>query len=174
MRWILMFVMVGALSTIVYGQELETVLDEHPRLTTDMDTAAHRLARVFVQTTSGRALEGHLLTVDPDAVAILIDRRRVEIPFSQVQRIQTAGDSLQNGAWIGAFITGIWCAIVCSQTLDGPEVLSFAVAVNAAVGAAIGAGVDAMIPGRTTIYRRPTSSAIAQVPRPALSWSLRF
>ena len=82
------------------------------------------------------------------------------------------GDSLKNGAIIGAVVVGAWCALVCGQGLDSSGQIPIAVAANAGLGALIGAGIDADHRGRTLLY--PRSSTVSRVRGAQASLSLRF
>jgi hypothetical protein len=140
-RCVFLLLALGVVSS-AYGQDLPRTSDLQP---------------VFVRTTgAGAELKGQLLDLSDDTLALLVDGQRVGMPLQTIARIQTRGDSVRNGALIGALVLGGWCAIICGQGLDGGATLPVAVIFNAALGVAIGAGIDAFIPGRTTIYNRPS------------------
>lgn len=145
-------------------------------LVLEQERAPRDLAPIFVQPADGGSeFKGYLLELGPRTLKLLIDGHRVELPLDDVRRVETGGDSLKNGALIGALIGGLWCAIVCGQGLDDTTQLPAAVAVSAAFWAAVGAGIDATIPGRTTIYRRPSAQLRGGGgARAALSLSFRF
>ena len=86
--------------------------------------------------------------------------------------MDSGNDPVRNGALIGAIVGGAWCALVCGQALDDPGALPVAVTINAVFFAGIGAGIDAMIPGRNTIYRRAPPQSVSR--RPAVSYRVRF
>ena len=69
------------------------------------------------QSDSGEVLRGRMLRLSGETLALLTpDNRRVEVPLDHVLRIEVHGDSLKNGATIGAIVmgglTGIGCAAV--------------------------------------------------------------
>jgi hypothetical protein len=132
--------------------------------------------QVFVQTTASRAeLKGHLLELSRDTLALLVDGRRVELPLETVLRIETRGDSLKNGALMGALVLGGWCAAVCGQGLDDRDMWPLVVAVNTAFGAAIGAGIDGLVSGRQMIYSKPSPrSTVARPPGAWVRMTVRF
>jgi hypothetical protein len=109
---------------------------------------------VFIRSTDGIEVRAQLLDLGPSTLSLFVDGARRDIPFSSVERIQTRGDSVWNGAAIGAAIgAGLWGMAAANH---GGEFVP--VMVGAAIGyGLIGAGVDAMIPGRTTIYAKPPS-----------------
>jgi hypothetical protein len=119
----------------------------------------------------GEELNGRLLEISPKTVALLLDNRRVEIPLDDVQRVETRGDSLKNGAIIGAVLLGGWCAWVCGLSVP-PDDIPVAVAWNAAFGALIGAGIDHAHKKRTVIYSRP--EALPAGKTAALRFTIRF
>jgi len=131
------------------------------------------VTRVFVQREAGEELRGQVLQLGPGTMTLLVDGQRLSVPMTSVLRIETRGDSLRNGALIGAIAGGVWCALVCGQGLSSTAQLPAAVAFSAGFWAAAGVGIDAMIPGRTTIYRRPAPAA-AGVAGAAVSYRLRF
>jgi hypothetical protein len=106
----------------------------------------------FVRLMDGNEVAGRLLKLEPDQAVLLIDQRQMALPLSDVSRIERRGDSLKNGAVIGAAVMGAWCAVICGQGLSSTSRLPLVVAANAAIGALIGAGLDAARTGRTTIY----------------------
>jgi hypothetical protein len=113
------------------------------------------LKQVWItQSDTGEVLRGRLVELSPASLALLTsDNRRLEIPLDRVLRVETGGDSLKNGAAIGAVVMGGLVLATCAAWGDGGGCV-VAAAVDAGVGALIGAGVDAMIEGRTAIYSR--------------------
>lgn len=119
-----------------------------------------------------KKINGLLIDLGPESAAVVVGNDRRMFPLDGVLSIRTRGDSVKNGAIIGAVIGGVWCSIVCGQGLDNSSQVPLAVAINAGVFALIGAGIDASISGHTTIYRRPSGRTTAS--RPALSFNWRF
>jgi hypothetical protein len=114
--------------------------------------------RHVVRLITGEEISGRLLNLGPDELRLLVEGQERNILLADVAQVDRAGDSLKNGAIIGALVVGAWCALVCGQGLDSADQLPVAVAVNAGVGALIGIGIDAANQERTTVYRRPTPS----------------
>jgi hypothetical protein len=130
------------------------------------------LRAVFVQPADGASeLRGHLLQLGPETMTLLVEGQRVALPMSSVMRVDSGRDSVGNGALIGAIMGGAWCALVCGQAIDSGPAVAIGVAINAGFWGGIGAGIDALIPGRTTIYRRPTTPPSA---RAGISYRLTF
>lgn len=128
------------------------------------------LTTVWVRDTAGTVTKGSLLAFTPDALVLLVDGDEQRFERSRVRRIQKR-DSLKNGALIGA-VTGALIGVVtmgiadCSvdSRIDGcPGLRASLVAVSAGVYAGIGVGLDAVIPGRSTIYEAPPVSSARRV-----------
>src|SRR5687768_15697602 len=110
------------------------------------------VVRVFLQLADGGdEITGHLLDLSPAGATLLVDGVRREVPIASVLRVQTRGDSLWNGALIGAAVGAVTFALVAAEYGDEAVVGGL---VGTALWASIGASVDALIPGRTTIYRK--------------------
>jgi hypothetical protein len=122
-----------------------------------------RLSTVYVVDDTGTETEGRLLRLDPDALVLLVDSTERRFEAARVKRIQRRGDSLKNGAIIGAVVGGVMGALAAGisdcPSFDGSDgcpgtrvgLFFFSVGVYSAIGTAI----DALIPGRTTIYPTP-------------------
>jgi hypothetical protein len=104
---------------------------------------------IIVRTDAGGQIQGRLIELSPESLAILTTGGRMDVPLTTLERIDATGDSLVNGAVIGGLALGLWCAVICGQGTDN---LLTGVVVNAGVGALIGAGIDAAHKGRTPIY----------------------
>lgn len=111
------------------------------------------------QADSGDLIRGRMLRLSGDTLALLTsDNRRVELPLDRVLRIEVHGDSLKNGATIGAVIMGALTTLGCAVQSGRAGQCATAVVLNSALGGAIGAGIDAANGGRTTIYSKPAPS----------------
>jgi len=109
--------------------------------------------RVFVTPSSGGPkVEGSLLSLSADSVALLVGGNAQIMPLGSVKRIEREGDRNIDGAVIGALLVGVRCARVCGQGLSTGDGVAGAVLVNAALGALIGWWVDRNHVGRTQIY----------------------
>ena len=131
---------------------------------------------IYVHTAT-ETLKGQLFRLGPEALSVLEQGTVRELKLSDVTRIEAPGDSVRNGAIIGAAILGAWCAIICPQGLDGYDGNEFVpvLLVNFGLGALVGAGIDGMHVGRTTIYRRdPGAAAARRTAKPRASVSLGF
>ena len=125
--------------------------------------AQEKLQQVFVtQSDSGEVLRGRLVTLSPASLALLTgDNRRVEIPLDRVLRVEThGGDSLKNGAAIGAAVFGGLVLATCASWGGGGECIAAGV-FDAGLGALVGAGIDAMV-GRSAIYSRPAAATASK------------
>ena len=131
------------------------------------------LARVFVQVAdSGDEIAGHLVSLGASEVTLLVDGVRQDVPIESVLKVQMRGDSLRNGALIGALLGAVGFALAASEY--GNAVVPGAL-LGTAVWASIGASVDALIPGRTTIYRKTPGDSVSLAGlRPVFAMKLRF
>ena len=143
------------------------------------------LQTVFVRDSTGVETTGKLLALSSDSLTILVDGVERRFEAGDITRIQKR-DSLKNGTIAGA-IVGVAMGLLsggladCSNQNRGNDCVGFRVgmlALSTGVYAGLGAGIDAMIPGRTTLYaastwrgataaRRPSSLAPLHV---AVSW----
>ena len=125
-------------------------------------SAQEHMKQIWItQADSGEVLQGRLVELSSASLALLTrDNQRIEIPMDRILRIETRGDSLKNGAAIGAAILGGLVLASCAGWSGGQCVA--AAAVDAGLGALVGAGVDAMNGGRTAIYKR---AAVSPAPR---------
>ncbi len=127
---------------------------------------------VYVLDDAGVETTGRFLRTDRDSLVLLVGGREVRIDAARVERIQKRGDSLRNGAIIGALV-GAGVGLVVSRMADCPDARGScpgfrvaALATSTAVYAGIGAGIDALVTGRTTVYEARTGpSRVAAVPR---------
>jgi len=124
---------------------------------------------VYVLDDTGTETTGRLLRLTADSLVLLVDGAERQFDAARVRRIQRRGDSLRNGAIIGA-VVGVGIGFLAGGIADcgrddpggscaGTRVA--AVLVSTGVYAAVGAGIDALIQGRTTLYQAPPSPPAA-------------
>jgi hypothetical protein len=100
-------------------------------------------------------LKGRLVSLDPDTVTLIVKDHQTSLPLSRVVRITVRrGDSVRNGAIIGAVIGGALCARTCGQGLNSGGELPLAVALSAGVWSLAGAGIDASHRREEVLYER--------------------
>jgi hypothetical protein len=118
------------------------------------------VAKVWVQE-SGTAdpIAGQLARIDQTTLTLLVDGQPREIPFDRVLRIDARGDSVKDGAIIGACVMVALVAFTGGFE-EGPHAVPL-VFWSATYGALAGAGIDAMHVGRTAIYKRPDPAKMA-------------
>lgn len=115
------------------------------------------------QSGSGDLVRGTMVELSRESLVLLTpDNRRVEMPIDSVLRIEARGDSLKNGAAIGAAVMGGLTAIGCAATGE-VAYCARAAAFNLGFGALLGAGIDAMNSGRSTLYKRTAPAKTANV-----------
>jgi hypothetical protein len=123
-----------------------------------------RLQTVFVLDDTGRETQGKLLRLDADSLVILASGIERRFDAVSVRRIEKR-DGLKNGAIIGTVfgaLTGILTAGMSDcpgEDPGGPCPAAHTALALISVGtwAAVGTGIDALIPGRTTLYEAPAA-----------------
>ena len=117
------------------------------------------------QSDSGDVVRGRMVELSRESLVLLTpDNRRVTMPIDNVLRIEAHGDSLKNGAGIGAGLMAGLVLLTCAGVGDAGGFCFRAAAINTAFGALIGAGVDALNGGRSTLYKRgapPKTAGVA-------------
>ena len=144
-------------------------------------SAQGKLKQVWItQADSGEVVQGRLVELSSASLALLTpDNQRIELPLDRVLRIETTGDSLKNGAAIGAVVMGGLVAATCASWGGGGQCVAASL-IDAGVGALVGAGVDALVAGRMPIYsRQPATAAGKQASggggkRAAIGFKIRF
>lgn len=131
---------------------------------------AKGLTTVFVRDTDGVSTTGKLLAFSPDALVLLVNGEERRLERSSVLRVQTR-DSLKNGTIIGA-VAGVILGSITAGIADCtsgagsngcPGVRLAFLALSTATYAGLGAGIDALVPGRTTIYAAPQHSRTGRI-----------
>ena len=132
--------------------------------------AQDRFKDVWVtQSDSGEIVRGRLVELSGSSLAILTpDNRRVEMPLDKILRIEAHGDSLKNGAIIGAAVMGGMTILACQGLSRGSQ-CAVGTAFNTLFGSLVGMGIDAMNGGRSTLYSRPPAAKTA-----GIGFRLRF
>lgn len=98
-------------------------------------------------------IKGQLLRLSPETLTLLQGADRQDIPLQDIRTIEVRGDSVKNGAIIGASIFGGLAALgLRGETSSG--FYGFAIVLDSLLGAAIGTAFDVMVPGETVIYDR--------------------
>lgn len=123
------------------------------------------LPTVYVRDDTGAEVSGRLLSLDTDAIVVLVGEVEQRIEARRVTRIQKRGDSLRNGVQIGALVgaaVGLLAAGIsdCPGSGGGrcPGTRFAGFVVSTGVYAAVGAGLDALVVGRTTLYEAPAAA----------------
>ena len=140
------------------------------------------LSTVFVRDQAGQETKGKLLRLDDRALVILVDGTPREFELSRVSRVQKRGDSLRNGALIGSaigfglgFLVGGLSDCYAASEYCGAGPRTAFVLTSTAVYGLLGAGIDALIQGRTTLYRGPSAIAVSHPPgRVAANVTIRW
>lgn len=120
--------------------------------------------KITVVDLAGREAEGRIGMLSRDRLTLVTpagSRELVEVDVAQIR--QRRGDSLQNGAIIGAAAGagyGLAVLALLASTSDGggpiPAGVVTGMVAFTGIGAAVGAGIDALITRRQVIYRKPS------------------
>jgi hypothetical protein len=118
------------------------------------------LDTIYVTDDAGRRTEGKLVRFDPDSLVMLVNGMEQRFDRNRVLRIDKRGDSLKNGALIGAALGVLFGSITAGisdcpgedpgGSCPGTRVTAFAVSI--AFYTAVGTGIDAMVVGRTRVF----------------------
>jgi hypothetical protein len=144
---------------------------------------ADGLPTVFLTDLQGAEHRGQLIRVAPEEVVLLGASGERTFKRNEITLIERPGDSLMNGALIGASVgvlTGFLAAGIsdCSMGQDscgGQRLGIFATSVG--LYTLIGVGIDALIKGRTVLYRaygKPTVSLAVQPGKAAIGLNVRW
>ena len=114
--------------------------------------------------TDGMQSRGVVLGVEPSAILVAVDGREQRRQLADLREMWRDGDSLSNGIKWGALTglgvgLGIGSAMAAVAGNEGGEIAGPFVAtvgLSVAGGIAIGAGLDALVHGRTLVYRATT------------------
>lgn len=141
---------------------------------------------VSVLADAGKEVTGTLLRVEPDAIVLGVRGREERFERTHITRVDRRGDSVRNGALIGAGIgvaLGLAAALIadCPAPEPGgscPGTRAAGLAISIAAYTGIGIGIDALVAGRTTLYPgaapgAPEARHTGQAPR-MLRVSLRW
>lgn len=139
------------------------------------------LPTVFLTDRQGAEHRGRLIRVEPAEVVLLGPSGERTFKREEIAVIETQGDSLKNGALIGAavgalgglFASGFADCPDAEDSCAGSRVAFFAVSTG--IYTAIGVGIDALIQGRKVLYRAHPNVALAVHARPTrLAIGLNF
>jgi hypothetical protein len=112
---------------------------------------------------------GLLQSLSPDGLTVMVAGEARFIRRDDVQKLWKRGDSKWNGFLIGAGATaavmGALLAGLCSEDCDNGSVV-VATTVYTGLGGLVGVGVDALIVGKTLVYKRPAGVAVAPIVGP--------
>jgi hypothetical protein len=117
------------------------------------------LPTVYVMDRQGQETKGKIVSWTDSAVVLRVDDGATRtFKAGEAVRIDLRGDSLKNGALIGAGLglaVGLMTGAACSDC-GGSFTVTMTLA-TAGIYAAIGTGIDALIPGRTPFWNAGSS-----------------
>ena len=111
---------------------------------------------VYVHLRNGGEMAGALLRVTDDEIVVVVNAAETRIPAANVSMVEVPGDSLKNGFFIGAGIgcgLGLLAGAAANDDDFGAGSIVAVSLVEAGVFGLIGAAIDALIDGRTVVYR---------------------
>ena len=125
----------------------------------DAAPKAFEKGNYLVRTTEGAELHGQRERIDRDSLTLRVGAEPWTVPMDRVEKVQRRGDSVKNGATIGALLGGglaVWPATLAASepALGGAFAVGFVVGL-AAEGALFGALIDKLISSNHTLYQWP-------------------
>jgi hypothetical protein len=131
-----------------------------------LSTKVKRGDTIYVLDTNARETKGILAEASESSIRLLVKGQIREIPAGDVQRVvrRGHGDTLKNGALIGAAFGAFVGGAAAVQECGCPEGAAMLAVVGAGIYGAIGAGIDALIPGRTVVYRATPQRTVRLAP----------
>ena len=140
------------------------------RVAASAQTAADEIRRrvkegqkIVIVDDQGRELTGRIGELRADALMLLVDRDRTDVPYDRILRIDRPRDGLSDGALIGLGIgAGLGLGLAAAAEMDDSGFLDFdftdvapiAIPVLGGIGAVIGLALDASIRREPNLYRR--------------------
>lgn len=121
---------------------------------------------VIIETAGAPRQTGLLQSLPPDGLTVMVAGQTRFIRREDVQRLWKRGDSKLNGFLIGAGVTGAGMGALLAGFCDhdcGSGRVAVGTAIYAGLGGLIGVGLDALIVGKTLVYRRPAGLAVAPI-----------
>jgi hypothetical protein len=115
---------------------------------------------VYVLAGQERETKGRVVQVSPSSLVVLVDGERRDFSPLSVNAVWRRGDSVLNGLAIGA-VAGVLAGGFLGGRNPGEKNKFWpqAGAVGGLVGSGLGAAVDAIIPGKRLVYRKPPGSS---------------
>lgn len=109
--------------------------------------------RIFVTAAAGGpVLEGSLLSLSTDSLALLVDGNTRVVPLASVKRVEREGDPTSDGFQKGALVLGLLCMLTCGQGVNSGNEFFGVVVGNMVIGGLIGWQADRGHVGRSRIY----------------------
>jgi hypothetical protein len=123
---------------------------------------------------AGQQSTGVVQRIESSALTVRVNGQERQWPVAEMRELWREGDSLRNGAILGALIGmgagvagGVPVAMLYeNEGGDGARPLFIMAALGTGAGLGIGIGFDALFRGRTLVYRQRAAPVVA---RPILS-----
>jgi hypothetical protein len=126
--------------------------------------------RVIFEATGAPRQTGLLQSISAEGLTVMVAGQATTVRREDVAKLWKKGDSKLNGFLFGAGITaitmGLAVAAFCVYDCDADAAFVGFVALYSGLGGLVGFGVDAMIDGKTLLYKRPAGVAIAPIVTP--------
>lgn len=126
--------------------------------------------RVIFEAAGGSSrVSGLLQSISPEGLTVMVGGEPTHVRREDVTRLWKRGDSKLNGFLIGAgtsaLLMGGLFAGFCDHDCGNAETAGV-VALYSGLGGLVGLGIDALIDGKTLVYKRPAGVAIAPIVTP--------
>jgi hypothetical protein len=137
----------------------------------------------YVLDDKGVETKGGLFRIDEKSVILLVNGVQREFELAHVQRVTRRGDSLKNGAIVGAIFGGL-VGILASGLAEcrngngygacgGPTRVAMFVGTTAFY-TTVGVGIDALIQGRTVVFQAPPRTATRRIGGQSIGFSVSW
>jgi hypothetical protein len=127
--------------------------------------------RVIFETDGAPRRTGLLQQTSPEGLSVMVDGQLVQVRREDVDRLWKHGDPKWTGFVFGAAIAAATISVAMISWCTDSFGCTTAEVVGAAliypgIGGLVGLGIDALIVGKTSVYRRPRKVAFAPMLSP--------
>ena len=124
---------------------------------------------IFEAAVDSSRVSGLLQSISPEGLTIMVGGEPTHVRREDVKRLWKRGDSKLNGFLIGAgtsalFIGGL-AAGFCDHDCGNAETVGL-ITLYSGLGGLVGLGIDALVEGKTLVYRRPADLVLAPIVMP--------
>jgi hypothetical protein len=109
---------------------------------------------IYVEDRAFRETLARLVAASDGELIVLVGGVEARLPVGGIRRVSVRGDSLRNGAWLGA-LAGIVPGIFGCQGASSDCSVAGMLVVAVGAYSALGAWIDSRRVGRTVVYEAP-------------------